>query len=134
MPEELRWNLSVQVTGGPTVATRGIMQADVYSKMQVVVPAQSGGTSGSLEVTLDTANLTLLLITANQYFNPDDPTQVLQYNAGSSAVNLTEPLILLGDTGVDLLGAGSSVNNITFTNPMDQAITIDIVTAGDATP
>jgi hypothetical protein len=130
MPEELRWNMSIQIVGGPSIAAKGIIQADVYSKMQVVVPAQSSG--GNLQVSLDTSNLTLIFITASQYVNPDNPAQVLQYDTGGGAVNLTAPLMLLGATGVGLLGA--SVSNITFTNPIDEEITVDIVVAGDATP
>jgi hypothetical protein len=130
MPEELRWNMSIQIVGGPSIAAKGIIQADVYSKMQVVVPAQSSG--GNLQVSLDTSSLTLIFITASQYVNPDNPAQVLQYDTGGGAVNLTAPLMLLGATGVGLLGA--SVSNITFTNPIDEEITVDIVVAGDATP
>lgn len=130
MPEELRWNLSVQAISGPTLTATGMMQPDVYSKLKVVVPAQSDG--GSLQVTLDTSNMTLLVIKASMYVNPANATQILQYDVGGGAVNLTAPLMLLGATTVGLLNIAGG--NITFTNPIDEAITVDIIVAGDATP
>jgi hypothetical protein len=134
MSEELRWNVSVQVVSGPTVAATGIVRADAYSKTQVVIPPRAGTTDGTIDVSVDTTGAELLVVKASQYVDSADPTIILQYdiNDAGAAKNLSAPLVLIGGDAIKLLA--DPVTKITFTNPIEASITADIVVGGDATP
>jgi|GEM_PF-1192174 len=137
MSEQLKWNFTVQVVGGPTLAASGKQVVDAYNKSQVVVPASSNGTAGSIELTLDTTGASILIIRASRYVDPDTPANRLQYAVtvgGTTAdpVDLTGPLVLIGESAVRLLG--DPVASLTFTNPIASDITIDTLVGVDATP
>ena len=138
MSEELRWNLSVQVVSGPTVAASGTLKVDAYEKSQVVVPARTGGADGTLDVEIDTTNAELLLIKAGQYVDATDDTKILQYavNPGATPAgptgDFTAPLMLMGVDVIKLVA--DPVELIRFTNPIEATVTIDIILGGDITP
>jgi hypothetical protein len=133
MPEELRWNLSVQVVSGPTVAAAGTLRADGYNKLQVIIPARTGGADGTLAVEVSTAGAELLVVKASQFVDVADPTKTLTYDVNDAGApkQLTAPLMLLGADAIKLLA--NPVAKITFTNPLEVPITADIVVGGDAT-
>jgi hypothetical protein len=138
MSEELRWNLSLQIVSGPTVAASGTLSVDAYSKSQVVVPARTGGVDGTLDVSVDTSDAELLLIRAGQYVDQADATRILGYAINPEATppgpsgNLTAPLMLMGADVIELVA--NPVELVRFTNPIETPITVDIVVGGDVTP
>ena len=134
MSEELRWSLSVQVVSGPTTAATGTVRADAYSKAQVVIPPRASGADGTIDVTVSSASAELFLLKASQYVDTADATKILQYDVNDAGApkNLSAPLMLIGSDTIKLLA--DPVTKITFTNPIEVAITVDIVVGGDATP
>ena len=128
MPESIEWSFRVQVKGGPSIMAGNSLAADAYEKLQVTLAPGDA----DREVTLATAP-SLLLVSADRYTD-SDPTHKLSYklNNAGDAIDLPSPLILLGRPAVDTFATG--LTSLSFSNSLSQAVTIQILTARDATP
>ena len=125
MPESLRWNFSIQVSGGPTIAGNGGVPADVdtYHKASVAVPA-----NGGLDVQLLTGaggKVSLLVI------QPAKASDKLTFEANGKDVPLDGPLVLIGSGAASLFG---DVGTIKFKNGNAEDAAISLLAARDATP
>ena len=137
MSEKFNWRFNVEIVGGPTIAASGSQTVDAYTKSQVVVPAISNGTAGEVTLTLDTTGASILIVRASQYVDADDPSVRLQYaviegSTTGTPVDLTGPLVMIGQETIRLLG--NPVEGLAFTNPIASDITIDTLVGVDATP
>lgn len=128
MSESIQWMISAQVKGGPTVSAANTLTADAYEKAQVTIA------NGDVDkvVTL-TADPLLLVVTASKYAGPG-AAGALSYkiNNTGTAVSLVGPLLLIGKDAVDRYAPG--LTSISFSSTISPNVTIDILTAKDATP
>jgi hypothetical protein len=125
MPESLKWNFSIQTSGGPSLSGSGDVSSDVdtYLKSSVTVPA-----SGNVDVQLLTGAggpVKLLVI------KPAKADTKLTYEANGKDVPLDGPLVLIGAGAASLYG---DVGTIKFKNGGSADESVSIFAARDSTP
>ncbi len=129
MSESIQWMISVQVKGGPTVSAASTLTADAYEKVQITIA--NGDADKVVNLTTDPL---LLVVTASKYQDAAGVGGNLSYkiNNTGTGIPLIGPLMLIGKGAVDRYAA--SLTSISFTSTVPQSVTIDILTAKDATP
>jgi hypothetical protein len=125
MAESLKWNFTIQVSGGPTMTGNGAVPGDIdtYHKASVAVPA-----NGSLDVQLLTGaggKVNLLVI------QPAKASDKLTFEANGKDVPLDGPLVLIGAGAASLYG---DVGTIKFKNGSAEDAAVSLFAARDATP
>ncbi len=126
---------NVVVSGNGTTATTQNLEVAAFSKIDVLVEAESGGTPGSASVDVNpgATNPTFLLITADAYPAEADGTAQLTFEVDGSGtdVGLNGPLLLAGPGAVGLLGTGG-VQDLVFSNASDEDRNVQIQVGRDA--
>lgn len=131
MATDLRAIITVQIGGAATQSATHSLKVEAYDLIDVVVPAESGGTAGEVEVEVQpggAGQVQLLMITADSYGDQ------LTYSVadGSSDVRLNAPQLMAGGGAVGLLG--NTQNTITFSNATTSDVAVRILVGRDATP
>lgn len=133
MPEKIKYSLSVQVVGGPSIPVTGEITPDAYEKMQIAVAAGAG----DLEVNIQPSGTSLgqfLLIKASAYAD-SDASHKLTYKVNDksgTAMTLDAPHLFIGKGAVGLLG--TSPTKLFISSSLTAEVTIDILVGRDATP
>jgi hypothetical protein len=129
MSESIQWMISAQVKAGPTVSAASTLTADAYEKVQVTVA--NGDADKVVNLAADPL---LLVVTSSKYQDAAGVAGNLSYkiNNAGAAIPLVGPLMLIGKGAVDRYAA--SLTSVSFTSTIPQNVTIDILTAKDATP
>ncbi len=128
MSESIQWMISAQVKGGPTVSAASTLTADAYEKVQVTIA--NGDTDKVVNLTADPL---LLVVTSSKYQDAGAGGNLsYKINNTGTAIPFAGPLVLIGKGAVDRYAP--SLASISFTSAMPQNVTIDILTAKDATP
>jgi hypothetical protein len=73
MSEKVSWKFNIQVVGGPTLVASGEENVDAYNKSQVVVPAPAAGVNNTVEVNLNSARASHLIVKASHYLDTATP-------------------------------------------------------------
>jgi hypothetical protein len=125
MPESLRWNFAIQVSGGPTIAGNGGVPTEVetYHKASVSVPANSGR---DVQLLTGAGGKVKLLV-----IQPAKATDKLTFEANGKDVPLDGPLVLIGSGAASLFG---DVGTIKFKNNTAEDAVVSLLAARDATP
>ncbi len=126
MSERISWTFSVQVVGGPRIATSSDLDVDAYDKIAVGVTA---GGDEAVELQPGPVGRVQLLLVASDVY--DDALTYKVNDAGATAVKLDGQLLLLGDGAVGLLGAAPS--KLLFHNGTTKDATIQILIGRKAT-
>lgn len=119
---------------GATTATRAI-QVEAFDRVEVTVPAESGGTAGSVTAQVQpggSGQARLVLMTASAYpVDSGTPQLTYEVDGSGTALPLDGPLLLVGGGIADLLG---DVQEVEFSNDSAAAVTVQILVGRDATP
>lgn len=129
MSQTISWKFQAQIPGGPSLAIAHALSVDAYEQTRVVIPAGAEDE----EVTL-ASGATLLVVSASSYAD-SDPTHILTFkvnNAGDPQ-EFVHALVLVGELAVSRF-AGAALTSVSFSNPFATPVTVDILTARDATP
>lgn len=134
MAAAMKATFKVEVAGASTMSAVFSTEAEAFDRIQVTVPAEDGGTPGSVTVEVQpggTGQVELLFVTASSFPHANDGSAQLTYDVdGAGARDLDAPLLLAGAGGVALLGA---VNEIEFSNASGGDVAIHILVGRDAT-
>lgn len=123
--EKINYSVTIQVVGGPSVPIAGVLEVDAYEKIDVTVPAKAGATDGTAVVTVsagDLAHTKLLVLTAS---SKDGSLKFKTTATGATAVPITGPVTLIGETACSLLEADP--DKLTFTNAAASVATVTIL-------
>lgn len=123
--EKISYSVTVQITGGPSVAIAGVIEVDAYEKIDMTVPAKVAAVNGKADVTVSPGDLDqtkLVIITAS---SKDGTLSFKTTAAGAVDVPITGPLTMFGGTACSLLGA--KPDKFTFTNTAAVAATVTIL-------
>ena len=133
MPEKIKFSLSVQVVGGPSIPVAGEIAPDAYGKIQIAVPAGTADKEVNLQPDGDGLGQ-FLLIKASAYEDAD-PAHELTYkvnDASGTAITLDAPHLFIGKGAMGLLDA--SPTKLFFSSSLTADVTVDILVGRDATP
>lgn len=132
MPEQINWTFSVQVAGGPQIASSQPLTVEAYDKIDVNIPGGDDATPGTATVDVQPSGagqVQLFLMTSSLY------DAKLSYKVdGVTEVTFDAPLLLLGKGAVKLLG--TTQKKFVFTNTAGTAkpANVKILVGRDATP
>ncbi len=131
MPK-IKWNLGVQVTGGPSLARADTVAVDAYDKVEITVAA--GETNMEVQIAPTDADIRFLMVTSTAL--GDDPVNAT-YRVNTDTGDehpLDSPLLLLiGAGAVGLLGAAPRSLFIT-NNSATQEVAVEVLVGRDPTP
>jgi hypothetical protein len=131
MPD-IKWNVAVQIAGGPSLARSASVAVDAYDKIEVTVPA--GEQNLEVQVAPANADIRFLMLTATPV--GDDPLDA-SYRVNDVAADehaLDSPLLLLiGAGAVGLMGAVPRSFFLT-NNSGTQDVAVEILVGRDPTP
>ncbi len=129
MSQTISWKFQAQVPGGPSLALAHTLSADAYEQTRVVI-----GAGADDQVVNLAAGAILLVVSASSYAD-NDATHILTFKINNTPDdhNFTPALVLVGELAVSRF-AGAALTSLSFTNPFATPVTIDILTARDATP
>lgn len=132
MSTTMKSTIKVEIEGAGTLSAIHSIDVHAFDKIEISVPAESGGTPGSAVVDVQpggAGRVKLLLITASQYSNE---SKELSYSVtgGTSDILLDAPQLLVGDGALKLLGTTQNV--FTFSNEFSSATKVQILTGRNA--
>lgn len=131
MPD-IKWNLGVKVTGGPSLARADSVAVDAYDKLEVTVPG--GEANLEVQVVPADANVQFLMVTTTPLGDdPVDATYRVNDVAGDEHALDSPLLLLIGGGAVGLLGGAPRLLFIT-NNSAAQAVAVEILVGRDPTP
>jgi hypothetical protein len=130
MSQSISWKFQVQVKEGPSLAIADALSMEAYEKTRITIAAAAVNKVVNLA-----ANAALLVVSANIYSDGDAAHKITyKLNNADSAIDLPNALVLVGKAVVDKFAAGVPLNSLSFTSTFTDVVTIDILTARDATP
>jgi hypothetical protein len=131
MPE-IKWNVRIQVTGGPAITRAGSVPADAYDLIELTVPAGEANTE--VQVVPAEAGVTFLLVAVTP--GGDEPVDAtFRVNADDADEHAIDApvMLLMGKGPVGLLGAVPQT--LFFTNKSQtQPVDLELLVGRDATP
>ena len=132
MSKKIRWSLDVGVVGGPAIAASNTIEVDACD--DVDVPAVENGKTVKAQVQPgDLGRVKFIVVHTESYENP--PT-VKVTDSPMEAIELTAPLVLIGEEAVGLLGASPQSLDITNTTSREESdpINVRVIVGRDVTP
>jgi hypothetical protein len=129
MPVKINWTLNLQVPGGPKISDSQAVEAGAYDLIEVLL--EQGAVDKEVGLQPGNAQVKLLLIKSDHY----GAKLTYKTNDGSATSGLVEldgPHLLFSPGAIKLL-TKAPVKAL-FSNDLDEAATIQILVARDASP
>ena len=128
MTETIKYLFSIVVAGGPRVNHAAQLEVEAYDLLEVEVPGKANSSPGTatVDVQPSSSGVKLLVITAANYAG-------LQHSVDGGTTNFTldAPLLLVGESAVELLPAAPM--QFLFTNDAEEVNAVNILVGRDAT-
>lgn len=130
MTRSISWTLNLRIPGGPPISAAALLEIEAYER--TVVTLAKGATD--IGVTLP-PDVSLLVVSAAQYGSEGDASQklTLKFNDGPDSFDFSMPLVVIGKPALSKF-VGKKLEKIAFTSTLTKDVSIEILTARDATP
>ncbi|MCC7173988.1 MAG: hypothetical protein IT159_02235 [Bryobacterales bacterium] len=129
---KIAYQMTLTIPGGPQVNVSGNVNGDTYSKTDVEVPAQAGGTPGAKSVSVSAGaadKVVLLAITTDKGSYSEDVEFKLDSGA-QDTLHLVAPFVVVGSAAAQLIR--TDPNTMVFTNKTAVPVKIEILMARNA--
>ncbi len=122
MPEKIKYNFGLSITGGPSDTFSGELNVDAYDKLSVTVSKGPSGTATANLQPLD-GKVQLVYIKKPKI---EDPAGKVTYkvDSGTDAIELDNNHILIGSS---IIGKIGFFKTLTFTNTFPEDIVVEIL-------
>jgi hypothetical protein len=126
MSEKISWSVFIDVSAGPKLAAKDLLEVEAYDK--IAVRLEAGATDVDVEIQPGGAGqVSLLMIKSSIY----DAGLTYSPDGGATTIPLDAPLVLIGAGAVSLLADAPQV--LRWSNETAEVAQIEVFVGRDAT-